>query len=246
MAAARSSCPAGARRGPAALRRRERGGAALGFIVGLIVGLAIAVAVALFVTRAPVPFVNKAYRPAERVLEPKPGAELPDPNKPLQAKTRPVPPVEPPPEAPSSAEERASILDRLFGRGAAESAGLPAPRAAPAPEPAVPAGTGAAKGDTKSDTKGEARPADARPSADAPERTTYLLQAGAFRSPEDADAMRGRLALLGFEGRVQPAEVNGQTVYRVRVGPYAHLDDINKARARLAESGIEASVVRQK
>ncbi len=87
--------------------------------------------------------------------------------------------------------------------------------------------------------------ADARAGA-AADRSSYLLQAGAFRSQQDADAMRAKLALLGFEGRVTPAEVNGQTMYRVRVGPYAQLDDMNRVRARLAENGIEASVVRQR
>jgi Tfp pilus assembly protein PilW len=38
--------------------RRMRGGTLVGFMIGLIVGLSIAVVVALFVTRAPVPFVN--------------------------------------------------------------------------------------------------------------------------------------------------------------------------------------------
>lgn len=83
--------------------------------------------------------------------------------------------------------------------------------------------------------------------ADIPaERVAYLLQAGAFKGQEDADAMKVRLALIGFEARIVTAEVNGVTFYRVRVGPYAKLDDMNRARARLAENGIEASVVRQR
>ncbi|MCO5099317.1 MAG: SPOR domain-containing protein [Burkholderiaceae bacterium] len=75
---------------------------------------------------------------------------------------------------------------------------------------------------------------------------SYLLQAGAFRSSSEAESMKARLALIGFEARVLDAQVNGQTLYRVRVGPYAQLDSMNRARARLAENGIEASVVRQR
>lgn len=74
----------------------------------------------------------------------------------------------------------------------------------------------------------------------------YVLQAGAFRAQGDADGMRVKLALLGFEARVLPAEVNGQTVYRVRIGPYAQADEMNRMRARLAENGIEATVIRQR
>ncbi len=42
--------------------RRMRGGTLLGFMIGLIFGLSIAVVVAMIVTRAPVPFVNKALQ----------------------------------------------------------------------------------------------------------------------------------------------------------------------------------------
>ncbi|MEZ5661538.1 MAG: SPOR domain-containing protein [Burkholderiaceae bacterium] len=73
----------------------------------------------------------------------------------------------------------------------------------------------------------------------------YLLQAGAFRRLADAESMRARLALLGFEGQIQQALVNDETVYRVRVGPYGALDSMNLARAELSGSGIEVSVIRQ-
>ncbi len=82
--------------------------------------------------------------------------------------------------------------------------------------------------------------------ADSQGDASYLLQAGAFRSSSEAESMKARLALIGFEARVLDAQVNGQTLYRVRVGPYAQLDSMNRARARLAENGIEASVVRQR
>jgi cell division protein FtsN len=75
---------------------------------------------------------------------------------------------------------------------------------------------------------------------------TYLLQAGAFRGPEDADAMKLRLALMGLEAQIVTAEVSGTTLYRVRVGPYAGLDAMTKARTRLAENGVEATVLRQR
>jgi len=240
LVAARPSTP------PA--RTAQRGGTLLGFMIGLVLGLSIAVVVAVFITQAPVPFVNKTNRAAERVTEPKSAADAPDPNRPLNPKAaagngRAAPPASPAaPEAadasgtvpPNTVEDKASMLDRLFGKGAAESAGIapasPTPAPAPAPQAAV---------------KADARPADA-PKAEAPkeERSSYLLQAGAFRTQEDAEAMKAKLAFIGFEARVVAAEVNGQTMHRVRIGPYAQLDDMNKARTRLAENGIEASVVR--
>ena len=80
----------------------------------------------------------------------------------------------------------------------------------------------------------------------ATETTRYLLQAGAFKTPDDADAMRARLALLGLDARVFPIEQNGATLYRVRVGPYGQIDDINRIRKDLAENGIDSQVVRAK
>jgi len=85
---------------------------------------------------------------------------------------------------------------------------------------------------------------DGTPAAD--EGTRFLLQAGAFKSPDEADAMRARLALLGLDARIFPIEQGGQTLYRVRLGPYGHLDEINRTRKLLAENSIEAQVVRLK
>ncbi len=194
------------------LSTRMRGGTLLGFLVGLIAGLSIAVVVAIFVTRAPVPFLNKGNRPAERVIEPKSLSEAPDPNLPLHARVRPSEAVSPPPST---------------APGVSAPLAMAPPAAPPGAQPGAPI---------------TASPALPSASGD----TSYLLQAGAFRSSADAESMKARLALVGFEARVLTAEVNGQTLYRVRVGPYAQLDTMNRARARLAENGIEASVVRQR
>ncbi|MCZ7560890.1 MAG: SPOR domain-containing protein [Burkholderiaceae bacterium] len=183
--------------------RRMRGGTLLGFMIGLIFGLSIAVVVAIVVTRAPVPFMNKANRGSDKVLEPRSQAEAPDPNAPLYSKSRPGP----------------------------EPAAPAAPPAVAVAPPAAPSGT---------------PPPAAAPETRGDDRASYLLQAGAFRSSSEAEAMKAKLALIGFEAKVLTAEVNGQTMYRVRIGPYAALDTMNRARARLAENGIEASVVRQR
>jgi len=171
----------------------------IGFVVGLVMGLAIAVAVALYMTKAPVPFMNKVQRPTENV---KPGADgkLPDPNTALYSK-----PIEPP------------KLDT--------------------PRP-----------DAKTDPKAAPPPPEqtARIDPSAVENTRYLLQAGAFRTADDADAMRARLALLGLDARVSPTDQSGTTLYRVRLGPYGQIDDINRIRKSLAENGIDSQVVKLK
>ncbi|MFZ5538235.1 MAG: SPOR domain-containing protein, partial [Pseudomonadota bacterium] len=82
------------------------------------------------------------------------------------------------------------------------------------------------------------------PAPAADEGTRFQLQAGAFRTPEDADAMRARLALMGLDARVFPIEQAGTTLYRVRLGPYGQIDDVNRTRKMLADNGIEAQVIR--
>jgi cell division protein FtsN len=73
----------------------------------------------------------------------------------------------------------------------------------------------------------------------------YLLQAGSFQSPADADNLKARLALLGLEANVEPSSIPEKGVmYRVRLGPYAKIDDINRVRAQLAQNGIEPSLIR--
>jgi cell division protein FtsN len=72
----------------------------------------------------------------------------------------------------------------------------------------------------------------------------YLLQAGAFKSPDDADAMRARLALMGFDAKIFPREQDGQTLYRVRLGPYGNIEDVNRMRKTMAENGIDVQLIK--
>jgi cell division protein FtsN len=103
---------------------------------------------------------------------------------------------------------------------------------------------------------GEEKPAAAAAAAPAPPAAAaapgpdtsgrVMIQTGAFKSAQDADAMRARLALLGLDARVsQVTQDGGATVlYRVRIGPYRELDDLSGIRRTLSENGIEAQVVR--
>ena len=78
-------------------------------------------------------------------------------------------------------------------------------------------------------------------------KDVYFIQAGSFQNPADADNQKARLAILGFESSVEPANLPDKgTWYRVRMGPYAKLDDINKVRQALAQSGIDASLIKVK
>ena len=78
-------------------------------------------------------------------------------------------------------------------------------------------------------------------------KDVYFIQAGSFQNPADADNQKARLAILGFESSVEPANLPDKgTWYRVRLGPYRKVDEINRVRQALAQNGIEASLVKIK
>jgi cell division protein FtsN len=71
------------------------------------------------------------------------------------------------------------------------------------------------------------------------------LQAGAFASESDAESLKARLALAGWEAAVQSATLPDQGVrYRVRVGPFDNTDEVNRVKAELGKSGFDASVIK--
>jgi len=75
--------------------------------------------------------------------------------------------------------------------------------------------------------------------------STYFLQVGAFTTEEDADNMKAKLALQGFEALVQTATIPDKGVWhRVRVGPLNNLDQINKTKAELASNGFKTDLIK--
>ncbi|BBO99338.1 SPOR domain-containing protein [Sulfuriferula nivalis] len=74
--------------------------------------------------------------------------------------------------------------------------------------------------------------------------TLYFVQAGAFPNPEDADNLKARLALMGFEASIQATEIPDKgTWHRVRLGPYK-LDEANKTHDALEQNKITASLIK--
>ena len=78
-------------------------------------------------------------------------------------------------------------------------------------------------------------------------KDVYFIQAGSFQNPAEADNQKARLAILGYESSVEPANLPDKgTWYRVRLGPYTKVEELNKVRQALAQNGIEASLVKIK
>lgn len=73
----------------------------------------------------------------------------------------------------------------------------------------------------------------------------YILQAGSYRSARDAEEMKAKLALAGFEAVVQRVSIQSKGMYyRVRMGPYESKRKVLLDRKRLAKLGINALAIR--
>lgn len=83
---------------------------------------------------------------------------------------------------------------------------------------------------------------------EAPEpalQISYYLQVGAFQTGEEADNMKAKLALQGFEAVVQTATTADKAIWhRVRVGPLTNLDQINKTKNDLLKNGFKADLIK--
>jgi cell division protein FtsN len=75
----------------------------------------------------------------------------------------------------------------------------------------------------------------------------YLLQAGSFRSAEEADKLRANVLLLGLPARVESAKNDkGETLYRIYVGSFATAEAMENAQSTLTANKINSVVVKQK
>jgi cell division protein FtsN len=217
----------------------QRGGFALGLIAGLLIGLALAIGVALYVTKVPVPFVNKVpQRTAEQDAAEAARNKNWDPNAPLA--TKPAAPIKPPGTAASAA------LPPGVGVVPAPSAGATPPKRDPAAILAgqtPPAAAASAAKPVPPTTTAAAAPAakSTKPGADP---FTYFVQVGAYAKSEDAEQQRARVGMMGMTAKVSEREQAGRTMYRVRLGPYERKEDADAIQERLASSGVEAALVR--
>lgn len=203
-------------------RRAGAGGTLLGIFIGLALGLALAAAVAwtLMGGRQGAPSRSPEAAVAPRDTKP---SKSESPDKPRFDFYKILPGGEEPKIA---AEKRpADRPDRAVADKAAAKAPESGKAADRAPERVAAAEPSAEKG---------AKPGD-----------RFWLQAGSFAQESDAENLRARLALAGWEARVQSGTVPDKGVrYRVRLGPYDNPDELNRIKAQLAQRGFDAAVIK--
>jgi cell division protein FtsN len=89
-------------------------------------------------------------------------------------------------------------------------------------------------------------PEAAKPASPAtPAADRFWLQAGAFSSASDAENMKARLALSGWEAAVQTVTLPDKSQrYRVRLGPYDNSDELNRVKTELGNRGFDVAVIK--
>ena len=218
------------------MKKKQLGGTILGFILGVIVGLGAALAVAVYVTKVPVPFLNKGgARGADQDAAEAQKNKDWDPNSPLRGKSAAKPPA---PAASAAGAEPATPAAQPVATAEPKGAAASAPKAAASKPEKVETGKPAS-----ADPLGDLAKAKAAEAGSA-DPYDYFVQAGAFRTQADADAQRAKLAMMGWEARVSEREQNGRPVFRVRVGPFAKRDDAAALKEKLDGTGVESALVR--
>jgi cell division protein FtsN len=215
------------------VKKLQRGNVIVGIIIGVVLGLAAALAVAVYVTKVPVPFLNKNQNrsPDQDAAETRKNRDW-DPNAGLYGRN----PAKPAPAAPAVVGPQPPVAT-------VPAPALPAPERAPdravnrAPDRAPPAVVG-----KSTDPLGDL--ANSRAAAVGADPFFYFVQAGAFRTPEDAEAQRAKLSLMGIDAKVTEREQSGRQVFRVRVGPFDRKEDADRQKDRLESSGVETALVR--
>lgn len=248
---------------------RQRGNIVIGLIVGLVLGLGVALGIAVYVTKVPIPFMMKTQRGGAEQDEAEARKNRDwDPNGPLAGKAgaRPAPTPAAPQQTPQvasgqvvapSAPPVPVVVPQTPQQQQAQQQRNARTPPVPAEANALPqsndpigdlarsrtggAGTNVAIASPSANSGANAANTAVAPTNDP---FMYFVQAGAFRTTEDAETQRARLSLMGVEARVTEREQAGRTVYRVRAGPFNRKDEADRLKDRLDTGGLEAALVR--
>jgi hypothetical protein len=214
---------------------QQRGSTLVGFIIGMVVGLGIALGVAIYVTKVPIPFMNKGQsRSADQdAAEAEKNKEW-DPNAPLYGKKG-AKSGDKADDAKAEAKPDAAVkVDPKSTDPLGDLAKVKTAEPKPAePKPAEP----------KAAESKPAEPKITEPKPVSADPFIYFVQAGAYRTSEEAEAQRAKTGMLGLETKISERDQGGRTVYRVRVGPMDKAE-AERVRAKLEAAHIDSAMVR--
>jgi cell division protein FtsN len=218
------------RRAPARTPHSAFGGTLVGIFIGIVVGLGMAATVAYWLMKnnpaLPMPSLSRDTREAPQDATTK--LAKADADKPRFDFYKILPGIEEPKV--DAARRAPPTGDRALVEQAKERAAAKAT----APVDAVPARV-----------PDKVVPVDAPPKLASKTADRFWLQAGSFSSVPDAENLRARLALAGWEATVQEGALPDKSVrYRVRLGPYDNPDELGRMKTELARRGFDVAVIR--
>ena len=93
---------------------------------------------------------------------------------------------------------------------------------------------------------GEKAPDGAKIAEAAPKLADrYWLQAGAFANSSEAENLKARLALSGWEASIQAVTLPDKSIrYRVRLGPYDNTSELGRVKTELGSRGFDVAVIK--
>jgi len=204
--------------------RTDAGGTLLGMFIGIAVGILLAGALAFYLMRAGNPYqaaapakesTRESGRDAAKVAKAEPAAA----DRPRFDFYKILPGIEEP---------------KVQGKAADK----PAPDKATVERAITPD-----KADKTIAKADERTSAEASRTPKSSER--FWLQAGSFAGASDAENLKARLALAGWEAEVQTATLSDKAVrYRVRLGPYDNTDELNRVKGELGKRGFDVAVIK--
>ena len=172
-----------------------------------------------------------------------------DPNRILQGKSPGVATGPAPDNTAPAADAKPAAQSGLFKEP--QIVEVPAATPAPVQSPAVTAPPSTHALSTTAPVPAPPTQAQSTPTPTVPEvsaatdaNTGFFLQIGAYKSSQDAQQERAKLALQGFESSVTQRDSGGVTYYRVRIGPFAKFDEMNNSRQQLSNAGVDSAVIR--
>ena len=99
----------------------------------------------------------------------------------------------------------------------------------------------------KSKGSPDALPATALPdnTETVTEKPSMYLQIGAYTNATEADNVRAKLALQGFEAQVQTTNLDERVWYRVRIGPWSDVTKANALKDDLVRRGYIPTLIKE-
>ena len=211
--------------------------------IGLVLGLGLAAGVAYYLMRAGSPFpvpVGTRETPRDSAkLARTDKADKPDPagEKPRFDFYKILPGADEPKAAPDAKKSPDRVV---AGEAKDRAADKGVPKAA---EKAADKPADKAAGKTAENVA--TAPATATPTPTPKPGDRFWLQAGSFATEADAENLKARLALSGWQANVQSGTLPDKGLrFRVRLGPYDNTDELNRIRTDLTRNGFDVAVIK--